>query len=71
MRTRNTISSNEKTELFELETDKDNIYIEVEDGGECAFELWTNEEGTSSRALIKISKQDFEKMIDEYKKNSS
>jgi hypothetical protein len=71
MRTRNTISSNEKTELFELETDKDNIYIEVEDVGECAFELWTNEEGTSSRALIKISKQDFEKMIDEYKKNSS
>ena len=71
MRTRNTISSNEKTELFELETDKDNIYIEVEDIGECAFELWTNEEGTSSRALIKISKQDFEKMIDEYRANNN
>tara|TARA_S200002703_G_C3586834_1_gene180229 strand:+ start:56 stop:271 length:216 start_codon:yes stop_codon:yes gene_type:complete len=71
MRTRNTISSNEKTELFELETDKGNIYIEVEDVGECAFELWTNEEGTSSRALIKISKQDFEKMIDEYRANNN
>jgi hypothetical protein len=71
MRTRNTISSNEKTELFELETDKDNIYIEVEDVGECAFELWTNEEGTSSRALIKISKQEFEKMIDEYRANNN
>ena len=71
MRTRNTISSNEKTELFELETDKDNIYIEIEDVGECAFELWTNEEGTSSRALIKISKQDFEKMIDEYRANNN
>ena len=71
MRTRNTISSNEKTELFELETDKDNIYIEVEDVGECAFELWTNEEGTSSRALIKISKQDFEKMINEYRANNN
>lgn len=71
MRTRNTISSNEKTELFELETDKENIYIEVEDVGECAFELWTNEEGTSSRALIKISKQDFEKMINEYRANNN
>ncbi len=67
MRTRETISSNDKTELFQLDTDQENIYIEIEDVGECAFELWTNEEGTSSRALVKISKEDFEKMIDDYK----
>jgi len=28
--------------------------------------LWTNEDGTTSRALVKISKEDLEKMVNDY-----
>jgi hypothetical protein len=51
--------------LFEETTDG-SIYLELEDVGDCSFELWTNEEGTISRALVKISKEDLEKIINDY-----
>ena len=65
MNTRKTISVSEKMHLFEEKTDG-TIYLELEDVGDCAFELWTNEQGTTSRALVKISKEDFEKMVNDY-----
>jgi len=43
------------------------IYIELEDVGDCTFELWTNEQGTISRAVVKISKEDLEKIVDDYR----
>jgi hypothetical protein len=63
--TRKTISTNERMHLFEETTDG-SIYLELEDVGDCSFELWTNEEGTISRALVKISKEDLEKIINDY-----
>jgi hypothetical protein len=65
MNTRKTISISEKMHLFEETTDG-TIYLELEDVDDCAFELWTNEQGTTSRALVKISKEDFEKMVNDY-----
>ena len=65
MSTRKTISTNERMHLFEEITDG-SIYLELEDVGDCSFELWTNEEGTISRALVKISKEDLEKIINDY-----
>ena len=65
MNTRKTISISEKMHLFE-ETADGTIYLELEDVDDCAFELWTNEQGTTSRALVKISKEDFEKMVNDY-----
>ena len=65
MNTRKTISVSEKMHLFEETTDG-TIYLELEDVDDCAFELWTNEQGTTSRALVKISKEDFEKMVNHY-----
>ena len=65
MSTRKTISTNERMHLFE-ETADGSIYLELEDVGDCSFELWTNEQGTISRALVKISKEDLEKIINDY-----
>jgi hypothetical protein len=67
MSTRNTICITTNTVLYEEKTEKECVYIEVEDISECAFELWTNGESTSSRAVVKIDRDDFEKMIDAYK----
>lgn len=66
MSTRKTISINERMHLFEETTDG-SIYLELEDVGDCSFELWTNEEGTISRALVKISKEDLEKIVNDYR----
>ena len=52
MSTRNTICITTNTVLYEEKTEKECVYIEVEDISECAFELWTNGESTSSRALV-------------------
>ena len=65
MSKRTTISVSEKMHLYQETTDG-TIYLELEDVGDCAFELWTNEQGTTSRALVKISKEDFEKMVNDY-----
>lgn len=65
MSTRKTISVSDKMHLFE-ELNDGSFYLELEDVNDCAFELWTNEDGTTSRALVKISKEDLEKMIDDY-----
>jgi len=65
MSTRKTISINRKMHLFEELADG-SLYIELEDVGDCALELWTTADRTSSRVLIKISKEDFEKMINDY-----
>ena len=62
-----TICITENSHLYENLNEKENIYIEVENIGECTFEIWTNEDKTSSRAVIKIDKKDFEKMIDAYR----
>ena len=43
MSTRKTISINERLHLFEETTDG-SIYLELEDVGDCALELWTNED---------------------------
>lgn len=56
------------THLYERkDDDKSCIYIEVQDISECCFEVWTSKDQTSSRAQIKIKREDFEKMIDAYK----
>jgi hypothetical protein len=66
--TRKTICITKNTHLFEDLTERDYIYVELEDIGECSFELWTTvEDITASRAVVKISKEDFEKMIDAYR----
>ena len=65
MSKRKTISISDNMHLYEETTDG-TIYLELEDVGDCAFELWTNEQGTTSRALVKISKEDFEKMVNDY-----
>tara|TARA_R110000824_G_scaffold286825_1_gene474938 strand:- start:642 stop:857 length:216 start_codon:yes stop_codon:yes gene_type:complete len=71
MITRKLIYDTETSALFEEKNDPTHVYIEVENVGDCSFELWTNGSETSSRALIKISKEDFEKMIDAYKPRKS
>ena len=65
MSTRKTISINERILLFE-ELSDGSFYLELEDVGDCTFELWTNEQGTTSRALVKISKDDLEKIVNDY-----
>jgi hypothetical protein len=62
-----TISITKNTHLYEDLHDRDTVYIEVEDISECSFEIWTSEDQTSSRAVVKISKKDFERMIDAYR----
>tara|TARA_A100001011_G_scaffold175203_1_gene183822 strand:- start:1436 stop:1648 length:213 start_codon:yes stop_codon:yes gene_type:complete len=67
MSTIDTICITENTHFYEDLRDKDTVYIEIEDIGECSFEIWASEDQTtSSRAVIKIDKADFEKMIDAY-----
>jgi len=68
MSTKETICITKNTHLYQDLSERDHIYIELEDIGECSFELWTSlEDTTSSRAVVKIKKEDFEKMIDAYK----
>lgn len=66
MSTRKTICITKNTHLYEDLTEEDNLFIEIEDLGECSLELWTIDDVTTSRAVIKISKEDFEKMINAY-----
>ena len=66
MNTRKTISISENMHLFE-ELSDGYFYIELEDVGDCTFELWTNQDGTTSRALVKISKEDLEKIVNDYR----
>ena len=66
MTTRKTISINERMHLYE-ELSDGSFYIELEDVGDCTFELWTNRDGTTSRALVKICKEDLEKIVDDYR----
>lgn len=61
-----TISINDNYHLFEDLTDEEAVYIELEDISDCTFEIWTNPDGKSSRAVVKISREDFEEMIDAY-----
>ena len=65
MSKRKTISISDNMHLYE-ELSDGSIYIELEDVGDCTFELWTNEQGTTSRALVKISKDDLEKIVNDY-----
>ena len=65
MSTRKTISISENMHLFE-EISDGSFYIELEDVGDCTFELWTNQDGTTSRAVVKISKSDLEKIVNDY-----
>jgi len=60
-----TISVNERIHLYE-ELSDGSIYLELEDVGDCTFELWTNQDGTTSRAVIKINKEDLEKIVNDY-----
>tara|TARA_R110000822_G_scaffold251231_2_gene378153 strand:- start:324 stop:539 length:216 start_codon:yes stop_codon:yes gene_type:complete len=66
MSTRKTICITKNAHLYEDLSEETNVYIEIEDVGECSLELWTIDEVTTSRAVIKISKEDFQKMIDAY-----
>ena len=66
MSKRKTISISDNMHLYE-ELSDGSIYIELEDVGDCTFELWTNEQGTISRAVVKISKEDLEKIVDDYR----
>jgi len=71
MNTRKTICITESTHLYENLTEGNSVYIEIEDVGECSLELWTIDDVTTSRAVIKISKEDFEKMINAYQSEES
>ena len=70
MSTRKTISVSENMHLFE-ETSDGSFYLELEDVGDCSFELWTNEDGTTSRAVVKINKKDLEKIVNDYQSRQS
>ena len=64
-----TISLGDKFHLFEqaYEKDKEDVFIEVQDIGECCFELWEIDEGqVSSRAKIKIPKKVWAKMMKDW-----
>lgn len=71
MSIRKTICITETTHLYKNYNENENIYIEIEDVTECSLELWTVGDTTTSRAVIKISKEDFEKMIDAYQSEKS
>lgn len=66
MNTIKTISINRQYHLFEDLLEDDYIYLELEDVGECIFEDWTEPQGSDSRVVIKIAREDFEEMIDAY-----
>lgn len=70
MNTRETVSISENMHLFE-ELSDGSFYLELEDVGDCTFELWTNEEGTTSRALVRISKENLEKIVNDYQSRQS
>ena len=65
MSTRKTISISKTMHLFK-ELSDGSFYLELEDVGDCTFELWTNQDGTTSRAVVKISKSDLEKIVNDY-----
>ena len=67
MSTKKTICITKDIHFYQDLIDNDNVYIEIEDIGECSFELWTIDDTTTSRAVVKISKENFEKMIDAYR----
>ena len=71
MTIRKTICITKNTHLYENMNEEKNVYIEIEDVGECSLELWTMDDVTTSRAVIKISKKDFEKMINAYQSEES
>jgi len=71
MTIRKTICITKNTHLYENMNEEKNVYIEIEDVGECSLELWTIDDVTTSRAVIKISKEDFEKMINAYQSKES
>ena len=71
MSTIETISITNNVHLYEDLRSQDTVYIEIEDISECSFEIWTSEDQTSSRAVVKISKEEFEKMINAYRSRES
>jgi len=71
MTIRKTICITKNTHLYENMNEEKNVYIEIEDVGECSLELWTIDDVTTSRAVIKISKEDFEKMLNAYQSEES
>jgi hypothetical protein len=71
MTIRKTICITKNTHLYENMNEEKNVYIEIEEVGECSLELWTIDDVTTSRAVIKISKEDFEKMINAYQSEES
>lgn len=71
MSIRKTICITKNTHLYENMNEEENIYIEIEDVGECSLELWTIDDVTTSRAVVKISREDFEKMINAYQSEES
>ena len=71
MTIRKTICITKNTHLYENMNEEKNVYIEIEEVGECSLELWTIDDVTTSRAVIKISKEDFEKMINAYQSKES
>jgi hypothetical protein len=71
MTIRKTICITKNTHLYENMNEEKNVYIEIEEVGECSLELWTIDDVTTSRAVIKISKKDFEKMINAYQSEES
>ena len=71
MSIRKTICITKNIHLYENMSEEENVYIEIEDVGECSLELWTIEDVTTSRAVVKISKEDFEKMLDAYQSEES
>ncbi len=71
MSIRKTICITKNTHLYQNMNEEENLYIEIEDVGECSLELWTIDDVTTSRAVVKISKEDFEKMINAYRTEKS
>ena len=68
MKKKSTISFGKKFHLFKEDTDEEGIYLEVEDTTECSFELWEMpDDKRKFRAVVRIPKEDWTKMIEDWK----
>jgi hypothetical protein len=71
MSKRSTISFGKRFHLFKNKEEAENIYLELEDISECAFELWSlGGDKKQSRAVVKIPVTVWKKMIEDWEEGS-
>jgi len=46
-----------------IRTDKENVYLEIDNIGECNFEIWTEVEEKKSRVSIRIPKKSWKTIV--------